>query len=245
MITLNKGINMKKKINKLDKSIIHKMALLVLFFVIIIPVSKADYSEIYNDEALFEKGRKAYNENKHKDAASFLFAYIQRKPSQMETKPTHRRQVLNAVEFALEGADLPAGTIGMVRPPVLEKIKHHSNALDKRLGHKLLDFNGMSSIQGQATQIYSFQSGQIKLLNLLKTRHWKQASKLTSELIVDQGDKNGDGWLSYYENDTFPCPNLKTLSRLWKKHYGSSTGFGDILIPRFHKRFVSCKIWLS
>ena len=100
----------------------YAIRLIFVFFMINSSVANADYSTLYSDDQLFNKGREAYSKNKNKEASSYLFAYIQRNPSQMRSNPRHKRQVLEAIQFALEGVKLPAGTIGIIRAPKLDKL---------------------------------------------------------------------------------------------------------------------------
>lgn len=82
-----------------------------------------------------------------------------------------------------------------------------------------------------------------RLRSLLRADRWRRARDHTWQLILQKGDRNGDGIMKYSENDNFPCRDLRLLMDLWRQHYGASSGYDDILIPRFKDRAVSCGIW--
>jgi hypothetical protein len=82
-----------------------------------------------------------------------------------------------------------------------------------------------------------------QLRSLLQQRQWERARDYTWRLIVARGDQDNNQELNYEENDNFPCPDLTRLLDLWRTHYHASSGYDDILIPRFHRRAVTCGIW--
>jgi hypothetical protein len=83
-----------------------------------------------------------------------------------------------------------------------------------------------------------------RLGSLLRQQNWERAKDYTWQLIVQIGDRDNNRELNYEENDNFPCADLTRLMDLWRTHYRASSGYDDILIPRFHRRAVTCRIWV-
>ena len=77
----------------------------------------------------------------------------------------------------------------------------------------------------------------------LAAKQWERAKDITWRLIVAAGDRNNDAGLDYGENDSFPCSELRQLTELWRRYYGSDGGYDNIVMPRFHGRAVSCGIY--
>jgi len=194
-----------------------KVLLLMSVFFLNISTSQAGLFEIYNDNTLFEKGRDTYKKEQFKEAALFLYAYIQRSPLKLKTDNAHRKQIREALKYSLDFKPPVAGTIGLRLPP------------------PSLDELGTNSTPRKPSS-----SG---LIDLLKAKKWQTANRVTWRDLLSNGDVNGDLKLGVSEIETFPCANLKRIVIVWKKYYGSSAGFNDLLIPLFRKRFISCGIW--
>ncbi len=197
-------------------------AVVCLFFLFVYaPVLSADPSRIYSDQELFEKGRQYYNQEKHEQAASYLFAYIQRSPTQMLIEDRHATQVLAAMQYLMVKAESPADASADPQSSKPEQL--------------------LDAFQHSASSPERIIPTQLK--KALQNKDWKKGGLITWKLMVAHGDKNGSGLVDPEENDEFPCSMLRYMSSQWKQHYGSSAGHGDLLLPRFHRRFLSCGIW--
>lgn len=65
----------------------------------------------------------------------------------------------------------------------------------------------------------------IKLRDLLKAQHWKEADQETYEVMIRAvGKKSGD-WFTSEDLLEFPCKDLKTIDSLWVKYSNGHFGF--------------------
>jgi len=235
----------------------HPLVKFALLF-LMLTLALVAHGRVYGDSELFERGFRAYEQDRYVEAASFLFAYQQRDPVRIRRDGTHAGQVQAAIDYAMayqpgagtKGDDLCAQDGSRPkegRKPALERPER-----DHQMREATARERARAQARHQAPRRLADQArggvlgadGSDKgLPQLLQESRWQRAHEATWNRLVAEGDRDGDGRLSYTENDDFPCDELGELSELWREHYGSSSGFNDILLPRFHNRFVSCGIW--
>ena len=86
----------------------------------------------------------------------------------------------------------------------------------------------------------------LPLEELLKTKNWQEANKLTAQLMLKAVKKEDSGWIDRRTMSKFPCQDLKTLDKLWVKY--SKGRFGISVQKRIYqslggKRDYEKRIW--
>jgi hypothetical protein len=64
-----------------------------------------------------------------------------------------------------------------------------------------------------------------QLEKLLEQKDWKQADKRTSELMLKAAGREKADYLDINSINTFSCPDLRTIDRLWVKYSDGRFGF--------------------
>lgn len=83
---------------------------------------------------------------------------------------------------------------------------------------------------GQKRQTSLFQ----QLETYLKNDQWREADEETTRLMLLIAKREDEGWLDRESIEKFPCPELRTLDKLWIDNSGGKFGFS-----------VQKKVWLA
>lgn len=63
------------------------------------------------------------------------------------------------------------------------------------------------------------------LRNLLAAQRWKEADKVTLDLMLNAVNRQEEGWFTKENADNFPCDDYKLIDNLWRKYSNDRFGF--------------------
>ncbi|MBD2342136.1 GUN4 domain-containing protein [Calothrix sp. FACHB-156] len=130
-----------------------------------------------------------------------------------------------SVEFAYKFGCAAIGLSGTQEQlkPILKKKPN----IYKKLIKTSLPEEELSVIYEDESEVHqmSYQQEYARLKSLLEDKKWKMADAETAEMMLKVSGRQKEGWLTVEDLNNYPCEDLRTLDKLWKKYSNGQFGF--------------------